>query len=78
MEETRGRTAKGRLRQRSKNKLDREKEGKEAQGEGDTLISGNYYHLHTLFHQAVAHTFTLSRWMWASKQAYEVMMNPAY
>lgn len=36
----------------------REKEGKEAQGEGDSPISGNCYHLCTIFHQATAHTLT--------------------
>lgn len=41
-------------------KLDREKEGGgEAQGEEDTLISGNCYHLSTVFHQAFARTSSL-------------------
>ena len=78
MGETRGREAKGRLRQRRKNKADREKEGEEAQGGGNPAISGNCYHLYTVFHQAVAHTLTLSHRTKASKQAYEVIrMKPA-
>ena len=53
-----GREAKRRLKQRRKNKLDGEREGgEEAQREEDTLISGNCYHLSTVFHRAVAHTF---------------------
>lgn len=42
-------------------KLDGEKGegGGEAQGEEDTLISGNCYHLSTVFHQAFARTSSL-------------------
>lgn len=68
MGETRGREAKGRLRQRRKNKVDREKEGEEAQGEGSPLISGNCYHLYTVFHQAIAHALPLSPWTKASNR----------